>query len=326
MGGEQTALSLRGLRARFQTPEGSLTAVDGVDLEVPAGKIVGLVGESGCGKSVTALSILGLLPPPGEITGGGVYFQGQDLRTLSPEALRRLRGDRISMIFQDPMSALNPVLPVGEQAAEGLRLHRGLSRREAKERTIELFRAVGIPDPAGRWKAYPRELSGGLCQRVMIAMAMACQPAVLLADEPTTALDVTIQDQILRLMARLCREAGTAILLITHNMGVVAQLCDYVYVMYAGEIVEQAETFALFDHPRHPYTQGLLRAIPSWEGTGETLYAIPGGVPDLRKLPPGCRFCGRCDRETPVCRERHPALETVGPEHKTRCLVEGGRR
>lgn len=315
----QDALTIQGLRVRFP---GGLTAVDGVDLSIPAGKIVGLVGESGCGKSVTALSILGLLPPGGEIAAGSIRFQGRELCTLPERELRRLRGDRISMIFQDPMSALNPVLPVGEQAAEGLRLHQRLSRREAKARTLELFREVGVPDPERRWSAYPRELSGGLCQRVMIAMAMACRPAVLLADEPTTALDVTIQAQILRLMARLSREAGTAILLITHNMGVVAQLCDMVYVMYAGEIVEQAETFALFDRPRHPYTQGLLRAIPSLEGEQASLYAIPGSVPEPGEALEGCRFCSRCDRAGPVCRRVHPALGEVVPGHSLRCLLE----
>lgn len=318
---QTAALTLRGLQVRFPGPR---TAVDGVDLTIPAGKIVGLVGESGCGKSVTALSILGLLPPGGEVTAGSVCFQGRDLRTLPERDLRRLRGDRISMIFQDPMSALNPVLPVGEQAAEGLRLHQRLSRREAKARTLELFREAGIPDPERRWGAYPRELSGGLCQRVMIAMAMACRPAVLLADEPTTALDVTIQAQILRLMARLSREAGTAILLITHNMGVVAQLCDEVYVMYAGEIVEQAETFALFAHPRHPYTQGLLRAIPSLEGTAGALYAIPGTVPEPGAWPEGCRFYGRCARASDACRRVHPPLEQAVPGHSLRCLNQEG--
>lgn len=313
----QDALTIQGLQVRFPGP---LPAVDGVDLSIPAGKIVGLVGESGCGKSVTALSILGLLPPGGAISAGSIRFQGRDLCTLPERELRRLRGDRISMIFQDPMSALNPVLPVGEQVAEGLRLHQRLSRREAKARTLELFREVGVPDPERRWSAYPRELSGGLCQRVMIAMAMACRPAVLLADEPTTALDVTIQAQILRLMARLSREAGTAILLITHNMGVVAQLCDMVYVMYAGEIVEQAETFALFDHPRHPYTQGLLRAIPSLEGEQASLYAIPGSVPEPGEALEGCRFSGRCDRAGPACQRVHPALREIVPGHSLRCL------
>ncbi|MCI8828986.1 MAG: ABC transporter ATP-binding protein [Ruminiclostridium sp.] len=311
-------LTITGLRTQFQTPKGPLPAVDGVDLRIPKGTIVGLVGESGCGKSVTALSVLGLVPPPGAVVGGTIDFWGQDLRRCPEQALRRLRGNRISMIFQDPMTSLNPVVPVGEQVAEGLRLHLGLGRRAAKARALDCFQQVGIPDPAGRCGAYPRELSGGLRQRVMIAMAMACQPELLLADEPTTALDVTIQAQILQLMAQLRRDQGTAILLITHNMGVVAQLCDYVYVMYAGEIVEEAETFALFRQPRHPYTQGLLRAIPSLEGGALT--PIPGAVPELGALPPGCRFCGRCPKETADCRERHPALETVAAGHRARCL------
>lgn len=317
------ALALRALRVGFQTPAGFCAAVDGLDLEVPEGRIVGLVGESGCGKSVTALSVLDLLQPPGKVTGGQVFLRGRDLRKCSKRELRRLRGNEISMIFQDPMSALNPVLPVGEQVAEGLRLHRGLSRREAKAETLRLFGELGIPEAAARWGSYPRELSGGLCQRVMIAMAMACRPAVLLADEPTTALDVTTQAQILHLMARLRREAGTAILLITHNMGVVAQLCDDVYVMYAGEIVEQAETFALFAHPRHPYTQGLLKAIPSLEGTGEKLYAIPGAVPALGQFPQGCRFRDRCPRAIPACGAVHPPLEEAAPGHKLRCIRGG---
>ncbi|MCI8415769.1 MAG: ABC transporter ATP-binding protein [Ruminiclostridium sp.] len=318
MSQENTALDIQGLQVCFP---GGLAAVDGVDLSIPAGKIVGLVGESGCGKSMTALSILGLLPQGGAVTAGSIRFQGQDLCTLPERQLRQLRGERISMIFQDPMSALNPVLPVGEQVAEGLRLHQHLRRREAKARTLALFGEVGVPDPERRWSAYPRELSGGLCQRVMIAMAMACRPAVLLADEPTTALDVTIQAQILRLMARLSREAGTAILLITHNMGVVAQLCDMVYVMYAGEIVEQAETFSLFDHPRHPYTQGLLRAIPSLEAEQASLYAIPGTVPKLGQVPEGCRFSSRCDQAGPACRRVHPPLREAVPGHRLRCIL-----
>ena len=304
-------LTITGLHTQFQTPKGPLPAVDGVDLRIPKGTIVGLVGESGCGKSVTALSILGLVPPPGAVVAGTIDFWGQDLRRCPEQELRRLRGNRISMIFQDPMTSLNPVVP-------GLRLHLGCNRQAAKARTLDCFQQVGIPDPAGRYRAYPRELSGGLRQRVMIAMAMACRPELLLADEPTTALDVTIQAQILQLIAQLRREQGTAILLITHNMGVVAQLCDYVYVMYAGEIVEEAETFALFRHPRHPYTQGLLQAIPSLEGG--TLTPIPGAVPELGALPPGCRFCGRCARETEACRAIHPALEEAAPGHRVRCL------
>lgn len=317
---EENTLTITGLRTRFQTPRGSLTAVDGIDLTIPRGKIIGLVGESGCGKSVTALSVLGLVPRPGEVTEGSLLFGGQDLRTLSPKAMRQIRGNRISMIFQDPMTSLNPVYTVGKQVAEVLRLHRNLPRTQARTRTIDLFRQVGIPDPEGRFDAYPRELSGGLRQRVMISMAMACEPELLIADEPTTALDVTIQAQILQLMKDLRRDHGTSILLITHNMGVVAQLCDYVYVMYAGQIVEQAETFDLFQHPRHPYTRGLLRAIPSLDSEEKRLYTIRGSVPALDDLPPGCRFCQRCEYEQPSCREAVPPLISSEEAHWVRCL------
>ena len=283
--GQTSALTISGLQTKFHTPQGELTAVDGIDLTVPRGSIVGLVGESGCGKSVTALSVLGLVPAGGEVTAGEIYFQGRDLRRLSEKERRKLRGNRLAMIFQDPMTSLNP-----------------------------------IPDPAARYDAYPRELSGGLRQRVMIAMAMACEPELLLADEPTTALDVTIQAQILSLMGDLRREHGTAILLITHNLGVVAQLCDLVYVMYAGQIVEAAETFALFREAKHPYTQGLRKAIPALEGGQETLYTIRGTVPDLRCPPPGCRFCPRCDRATEACAQSVPPLRDVGGGHFVRCF------
>ena len=320
---EDNTLVITGLRAVFPTPGGPVAAVDGVDLTVPRGTIVGLVGESGCGKSVTALSVMGLLPHPGRVEAGQIRFDGQDLTTLSEPARRKLRGDRMAMIFQDPMTSLNPVYSVGRQVAEVLRLHRGLDRKAARAKTVELFRQVGIPDPAARYDAYPRQLSGGLRQRVMIAMAMACQPDLLIADEPTTALDGTIQAQILRLMGQLRRDNGTAILLITHNMGVVAQLCDQVYVMYAGQIVEAAETFALFAAPRHPYTLGLLGAIPSVEEERPRLYAIPGAVPDLRTPPPGGRFCPRCDRALPRCAQAVPPLTALGDGHLVRCFRAG---
>lgn len=322
---EEHTLTITGLRAQFQTPQGILTAVDGIDLTIPRGTIVGLVGESGCGKSVTALSILGLIQPPGQVTEGVMDFRGQNLRTLSQEGLRKLRGDRIAMIFQDPMTSLNPVFPVGKQVDEVLRLHRGMGRQAARARTVELFRQVGIPDPEARYRAYPRELSGGLRQRVMIAMAMACEPELLIADEPTTALDVTIQAQILRLMGQLRREHGTAILLITHNMGVVAQLCDFVYVMYAGQIVEAAETFELFRSPQHPYTLGLLEAIPSMEGSAERLRTIQGTVPDLHAPPPGCRFCPRCEEGAAACQQGEPALIDLGSGHLVRCFHRRGK-
>ncbi len=317
---EQNTLTVRGLRTEFHTPKGVLPAADGVDITVPRGKIVGLVGESGCGKSVTALSVMGLVREPGRIAGGEIFLGDRDLRKLSARELQKLRGDRMAMIFQDPMTSLNPVYTVGRQVSEALRLHKNMSKAQARERTLDLFRQVGIPDPDGRFDAYPRELSGGLRQRVMIAMAMVCEPELLIADEPTTALDVTIQAQILGLMEELRRDHGTSILLITHNMGVVAQLCDYVYVMYAGQVVEQAETFELFQNPRHPYTLGLLKAIPSLEGEETRLYNIRGSVPDLADLPRGCRFCPRCDCAREDCETEAPALTEVSPGHKVRCI------
>lgn len=320
----ENTLTVTGLRTRFAVGGALLPAVDGVDLTVPKGKIVGLVGESGCGKSVTALSVLGLIRPPGEVTEGEILFDGTDLRRLPEPELRKIRGNRAAMIFQDPMTSLNPVYTVGRQVAEVLRLHRGLSRKDARAKTEDLFRRVGIPDPAARLDAYPRQLSGGLRQRVMIAMAMACDPQLLIADEPTTALDVTIQAQILQLMEDLCRETGTSILLITHNMGVVAQICDYVYVMYAGQIVEEAETFDLFQNPRHPYTRGLLKAIPSLDGR-ETLYSIPGAVPALADLPAGCRFCRRCEEAAPDCEQGVPPLVDLDGDHKVRCFRAHGK-
>ena len=320
---EENTLVITGLQAGFPGPRGEVLAADGVDLTIPRGTIAGLVGESGCGKSVTALSVMGLLPPPGRVKGGTITFEGRDLTALSEAERRKLRGDRMAMIFQDPMTSLNPVYPVGRQVAEVLRLHRGLDRKAARAQVIDLFRQVGIPDPEARYDAYPRQLSGGLRQRVMIAMAMACRPALLIADEPTTALDGTIQAQILRLMAQLCRQAGTAILLITHNMGVVAQLCDQVSVMYAGQVVEAAETFALFAAPRHPYTLGLLKAIPSVESTQDRLYTIPGTVPELGHAPSGCRFCPRCDRAQAICAQAAPPMTEVSPGHWVRCFLSG---
>lgn len=318
---QEPILTLQNLHIQFPGEGEPLSAVSGLDVSIPQGGIVGLVGESGCGKSLTALSILGLIPPPGAVTAGEIRFEGTDLLRQSARELRRLRGNRIAMIFQDPMTSLNPVYSVGRQVAEVLRLHKKYSRAAAKERTIALFEEVGIPDPVRRFDAYPGELSGGLRQRVMIAMAMACEPKLLIADEPTTALDVTIQAQILRLMERLRRERGTAVLLITHNMGVVARLCDEVSVMYAGQIVEQADTTTLFQTPLHPYTKGLLRAIPSTAAAAERLCTIPGTVPDLDEMPAGCRFYARCDQRTSACQEKNPPLLSVGGGHFVRCPV-----
>lgn len=319
MEARQNTLTITGLRTEFLTPEGPLAAVDGVDLAIPRGSIVGLVGESGCGKSVTALSVLGLVPPAGRVAAGEIRFGETDLRTLGEGALRKLRGNRIAMIFQDPMTSLNPVYPVGRQVAEVLRLHRRLDRWAAKARTVELFQQVGIPDPAARYDAYPRQLSGGLRQRVMIAMAMACEPELLIADEPTTALDVTIQAQTLDLMKKLQKEDGSSILLITHDLGVVAEMCTRVIVMYAGKIVEMAPVEKLFATPSHPYTQGLIASVPKLGSGVKVLPSIPGSVPDLASMPTGCRFAPRCKYATDKCREQEPELLDISEDQKCRC-------
>ena len=291
---ERPLLEIKGLRTSFHTRDGAVRAVDGIDFSVDRGEIMGLVGESGCGKSVTSLSIMRLVAPPGRIEAGEVLFDGQDLLKLSTDAMRKIRGERISMIFQQPTSSLNPVWDVGTQIAEVLRIHRGLKGKAAEARTLELLRMVGIPDPARRLKAYPHEMSGGMAQRIMIAMALACEPELLIADEPTTALDVTIQAQILDLMRNLRDETGTAIILITHDLGVVAEMCDRVAVMYAGEIVEQTDVVTLFREPLHPYTRGLIGSIPVVGDLREELAVIPGNVPNLIDLPAGCRFAPRC--------------------------------
>ena len=319
--GQRSALTISGLQTKFHTPQGELTAVDGTDLTVPRGSIVGLVGESGCGKSVTALSVLGLVPAGGQVTAGEICFQGRNLRQLSEKERRKLRGDRLAMIFQDPMTSLNPVYPVGRQVAEVLRLHRGMDRKSAKAKTIDLFRQVGIPDPAARYDAYPRELSGGLRQRVMIAMAMACEPELLLADEPTTALDVTIQAQILSLMGDLRREHGTAILLITHNLGVVKHFCDRVMVMYLGNLCELSPSHALFDKPLHPYTRSLFDAVPrpAVRDGLDTSGVLEGEVPSAVNPPKGCPFHTRCPHCTDRCKTEKPAIREVAPGHLVAC-------
>ncbi|MEE0800174.1 MAG: ABC transporter ATP-binding protein [Gemmiger sp.] len=318
---EKTILEIQGLRSCFFTEKGVVPAVNGVDIKIPQGKIVGLVGESGCGKSMTARSIMGLLRYPGRVAGGSIRFNGVDLTTLKERELRRICGKEISMIFQEPMTSLNPVLRVGRQVRETLLVHdASLSKEEARNRVIEMFRRVGIPEPEKRYDCYPHELSGGLRQRVMIAMAMVCKPKLLIADEPTTALDVTIEAQILRLMKELRDETGMSVLIITHNLGVVAEICDQVYVMYAGQIMEQAETFELFDHTAHPYTQGLLGSIPRIGQNTDRLYTIPGVVPNLLHLPEGCPFSTRCAYATDRCRTQKVPLYTVGPEHQARCF------
>ncbi|MEW6262472.1 MAG: ABC transporter ATP-binding protein [Thermodesulfobacteriota bacterium] len=317
-------IQIKDLKVHFQTPRGPAKAVDGVSLRLAAGQVMGLVGESGCGKSALALSLLRLLPtPPALFAGGEVWFQGRDLLRLSLEGMRKIRGNRISMIFQEPMSALNPVFTVGNQLTEVFRTHQRLSRSEAKDRAVEMIRTVGVPAPERRIKEYPHQLSGGMRQRVMIAMALACRPALLLADEPTTALDVTIQAQILDLMLELKRDLNTTILLITHDLGVVAETAERVAVMYTGRIVEEAGTESLYHDPLHPYTQGLMEAIPSPDADLKTteLKEIKGVVPNLLRLPPGCSFEPRCSQAEEICRRRVPPLIEAGPDHKVACWL-----
>ena len=321
MENNNNVLEIRGLNSYFFTEKGVAPAVDGLDLDIPKGKIIGLVGESGCGKSMTAKSIMGLLKYPGRVAGGSIRFEDQDLTRLSDKELRKICGNDISMIFQEPMTSLNPVLKVGRQVRETLLVHNPtMGKAEAKQRVVEMFQRVGIPEAEKRYDCYPHELSGGLRQRVMIAMAMVCKPKLLIADEPTTALDVTIEAQILRLMKELRDETGMSVLIITHNMGVVAEICDYVYVMYAGKIMEQAETFELFDHTMHPYTKGLLDSIPRIGQNAERLHTIPGVVPNLLHLSQGCPFSNRCEYATDQCRTEKAQLHPVAPDHQVRCV------
>lgn len=320
-------LKIDDLRVHFYTSRGILSAVSGVSLSAGKGEIVGLVGESGCGKTMTALSVMGLVPENGDAQGS-ILFEGKDILKLSGDEIRSVRGDRLSMIFQEPMTALNPVLTVGFQLCEPLVLHRDVSREEAKRRALEMLDLVQVPNAAERMKCYPHQLSGGLCQRVMIAMALICEPDLLIADEPTTALDVTIQAQILALIGDLRHRLNTAILMITHDLGVIAELCDKVYVMYAGHVMEEANVFSLFDTPLHPYTTGLMRSMPD---TGmrrrgdEGLYSIPGLVPNLLKLPAGCPFAPRCDYCLDACREGLPPLIPVSTKHAVRCWLHASK-
>jgi len=316
-------LDVRNLQTHFRTPDGVNRAVDGLSFHVNAGETVAIVGESGCGKSVTAMSILRLIPePPGKIAGE-IRFQGKDLVKLSEPEMRAIRGNEVSMIFQEPMTSLNPVLTVARQIGETVRLHQGLSRQDAERKSIEMLRLVGIPAPERRVKEYPHQLSGGMRQRVMIAMALACNPQLLIADEPTTALDVTIQAQILDLMRDLKHRVGAAIVLITHDLGVVAEVAERVIVMYAGRKVEEARVEDLFADPKHPYTQGLLGAVPklgsSLTGEQSRLAEIPGLVPSLKTRIDGCVFAGRCPKVTDLCRAIAPALEAKAPNHTAAC-------
>jgi peptide/nickel transport system ATP-binding protein len=312
-------LELRRLAVSFATDDGTVQAVDGIDLSLQRGRTLGLVGESGCGKSVTSLAVMGLLPPENSIVKGEVRFEGRDLLTLDADTIRDMRGARLAMIFQEPMTSLNPAYTVGDQIIEAIQRHQGLSAADARARAIEMLRTVRIPSPEKRVDDYPHKLSGGMRQRAMIAMALACGPELLIADEPTTALDVTIQAQILDLMRGLRRDTGTAIILITHDLGVVAEMADDVAVMYAGQIVERAAVGDLFARPEHPYTVGLLGSIPRLDEKRERLPSIEGRVPDMTRPPPGCRFAARCPFVEPECLTAPPPLVEVTPGHLTRC-------
>ncbi len=320
-------LSVENLKTTFYTSEGIVRAVDDVSFTIGQGQSVGLVGESGCGKSVTSLSILRLIAgPSGRIEGGRILYKGVDVLSLDDARMRSIRGNQISMIFQEPMTSLNPVFRIGDQIAETLMLHDGMEKKAAAARAVEMLQLVGIPQAARVAREYPHQLSGGMRQRVMIAMAMACKPELLIADEPSTALDVTIQAQILDLMRDLKRDQGTAILLITHDLGVVAEMCEFVIVMYGGKVVEQADVRTIFRSPRHPYTVGLMESRPSINRDAERLTPIPGMVPSPLKLPQGCYFHPRCSRAFDRCRGEAPPLFEVAPGHLSRCwLCEGGK-
>ncbi len=313
-------LNVEHLCTSFFTQNGEVKAVNDVSISVPRGKIIGIVGESGCGKSMTARSIVRLLRYPGRIVSGSINLAGKELTELSEHEMSTVRGEEIGMIFQEPMTSLNPVMRVGLQVREALLLHRKVTPQEAKAEVLRIFRKVGISEPERRYNCYPHELSGGLRQRVMIAMAMICRPKLVIADEPTTALDVTVEAQILQLMRALRDETGSGIIIISHNLGVIAQMCDYVYVMYAGRVVEQAETFALFAHPSHPYTAGLMSAVASLERGSNELETIPGVVPNLLHLPAGCSFSPRCAECGAHCGDTMPELREVSPGHLVRCI------
>jgi peptide/nickel transport system ATP-binding protein len=322
-------LSIRDLHTSFYTESGVARAVDGVSFDIGAGETLGIVGESGCGKSVTALSILRLIQPPGRIeTGSVIEFDGKNLVTLDDADIRDIRGNRISMIFQEPMSALNPVFTVGDQVAEVARVHAGMSRRDAFERAVEMLELTGMPDAEARARQYPHQLSGGMRQRVLIAMALMMKPALVIADEPTTALDVTIQAQILDLLLDLQKKIGTSILMITHDLGVIAETASRVIVMYAGEVVEQAEVDELFAKPHHPYTEGLMHSMPHIGHDQERLNVIPGTVPAPTEWPSGCRFRERCPYSWDLCEREHPPLYQIGSGHISRChlAIEPERR
>ena len=325
MSNNKPLLEVKGLKTYFYTEDGVVRAVDGVNFEVFPGEVLGIVGESGCGKSVTSLSIMRLISKPGRVDAGEILLDGENLLNMPEEEMIKVRGNRISMIFQQPQTALNPVFKVGDQLAEVLNVHQDMGKEAGWKRAVALLKMVGVPDPERRVEAYPHELSGGMAQRVMIAMALACVPELLIADEPTTALAVTIQAQILDLMREMRQEMGTSIILITHDLGVVAEMAERVAVMYAGEIVEQTDVNSLFDEPLHPYTQGLIGSIPVLGEIKDKLDVIPGTVPNLVNLPPGCRFAPRCQSRIKyaltICTEVKPELEEVKPGHFVRCWL-----
>lgn len=323
----KTLLEIKNLKTHFFTHEGIVKAVDGVSLKINQGETLGIVGESGSGKSVTALSIMRLIPqPPGKIINGEVYFEGQDLLKLDDKEIRKIRGKKISMIFQEPMTSLDPVFTIGHEIIETIQLHQGLSKTEAREKAIDILKIVGIPDVEKRIDNYPHELSGGMRQRVMIAMALSCNPTLLIADEPTTALDVTIQAQILRLINDLKNRFGASVMLITHDLGVIAEMCDYVAVMYAGHIVEYTDVYTLFNHSLHPYTKGLSKSIPRLDVEVEHLDAIPGTVPNLLDLPSGCPFHPRCNFCFEKCVEEIPELIEIADSHMVKCHLFSRRK
>ncbi|KJD43674.1 ABC transporter ATP-binding protein [Paenibacillus terrae] len=316
-------LEVTNLRTEFETAAGTIRAVDGVDLSVGKGETLGIVGESGCGKSITSLSIMQLLPKGlGKVAAGEVRFNGENILDYSERKMRSIRGNEMAMIFQEPMTSLNPVFKIGKQIAESARYHHGVSKHKAKDMAVEMLTKVGIPRPEKVAVSYPHELSGGMRQRVMIAMAMVCNPKLLIADEPTTALDVTIQAQILDLMRDLQKSEGTSILMITHDLGVVAEMCDRVVIMYAGQVVEETDVKTLFKAPKHPYTQSLLASLPQLNSDQERLASIPGQVPNPLDMPKGCRFAPRCQFAKEICLAEAPGLVEVEPGHKSRCLLQ----
>lgn len=319
-------IEVKGLRTSFFTDEGEIPAVDDVDFHIREGEILGVVGESGCGKSVTSLSIMGLVPtPPGKIVDGEIVFNGENIVHFSEKRMRQIRGNDIAMIFQEPMTSLNPLFTIGDQMIEGIKIHMKWDKKKSRLKAIEIMKRVGLPRPEELMDEYPHQLSGGMRQRVMIAMAMACNPKLLIADEPTTALDVTIQSQILKLMKELNVEMNTAIMLITHDLGVVAQICERVVVMYAGRIVEEGEVSSIFKNPKHPYTKGLLKSVPDIRNKNERLYSIPGNVPKPGSIKQGCRFAERCEFAFDRCFSENPSLYEVDNNgHRVRCFLQIG--